>query len=187
MGSRPSPRRILAILGIAFALLAGSSALWVHLAVDRAWTALEHRTEAELTRINSRDPRRPPILGPALPGNAWDDYLPALRNPPARTVAPPVGPESSPSDPEPVSRQVEQAEAWAATVLKGARRERSRYEYPEQDHRQWREPEGVQGAAGTLQLLATWKGTQLVREGKQGEAVALLLDLAVFGRDLSDR
>src|SRR5881394_4007186 len=109
MASRPSTRRIVAILGFVFALLAGSSSLWLHLAIDRRWTALEHRTESELTRITSRDPRRPPVLGPALPGNAWDDYLPALKNPPAWTAPEKpmlrrVGQGLSSSDQQSVSR-----------------------------------------------------------------------------------
>jgi hypothetical protein len=91
------------------------------------------------------------------------------------------------ADRELVAKIVVRDGAYVDTVLKGARRERSRYAYSDELHRQWQIPEGLQGASNSLQLLAVCQGKLLSQGGKPREAMELLLDLGLFGRDLSDR
>ncbi len=79
---RPARRRgilfwSLATLGLlAAGLLAGLG--WIHWSAARDWAAFRATHEARLAKLRAVTGERPPLLGDPTPGNAWEDYEPAL-------------------------------------------------------------------------------------------------------------
>jgi hypothetical protein len=64
-------------LGI-LALLAVAFFAWIRSVEARRWAAFEARLPGLYAEAKGGDPRRPPLRGEALTGNAWTDYEPAI-------------------------------------------------------------------------------------------------------------
>lgn len=70
----------MAALLSALLLILGAGWLWFRLTIERRWSAM--RSEAfDLQRdLGGQSSARPVLRGDAVPGNAWDDYQPALES-----------------------------------------------------------------------------------------------------------
>lgn len=146
----------------------GTVAIGVRAAAERRWARLADRTDVLSRQLDARPGRRLPLFGPPVPGNAWDDYLAALALLPA------------PPDP--------QNPAEAIRLLsRGAHREDAAPVLPPDRRRLGLPPECLQGPAGRLGDAVLARSDLLFKEGKAREATDLLLDLAMFGRDLAAR
>ncbi len=70
-------RGCLAVLGVLLAVLLLAAA-WAGCSTSQKWSAFRKRHDERLARAKAAGGAREPLTGPALPGNAWDDYAPAL-------------------------------------------------------------------------------------------------------------
>ena len=74
----PSGKILLASAPIALALLAVALKLWIGHVETRRWEDLRSRLADLAHEVRARDGTRPALRGSPTPGNAWDDYQPAL-------------------------------------------------------------------------------------------------------------
>jgi hypothetical protein len=186
-------RRIVLLLLIAFpaGLLAGAW-LWVKAAESRRWAHLERRV-AELGReADRRRCPRPVLRGTPVPGDAWDDYLPAidlLRNMgEGETNTLQLRSYSAGESDLPELRKVIQPYLQAVERMQqGTRRADSRrvrlderLKPGEQIEESW--------LMGTLRLayLSSSQARRLALEGKTRDAAELLMDLGKYAQDVSD-
>src|SRR5688572_762635 len=65
------------VLGVLFVLTLLTS-LWVSSVASDRWAAFSARLDGEIAALKAETGARTPLLGPAVPGNAWDDYTPAM-------------------------------------------------------------------------------------------------------------
>lgn len=75
---RMSTRRILGFLLAISLIVALATYYWLSSAIDRRWAAMERRVAELVETSRSASSARPALRGPALPGNAWEHYEPAL-------------------------------------------------------------------------------------------------------------
>lgn len=73
-------RKAVGILVALTAILLISLLLWFQWSIRRRWALLHEQAEALLIEEAARDSRRTVLRGKMLDGNAWDYYLPALRD-----------------------------------------------------------------------------------------------------------
>src|SRR5262245_17396101 len=68
----------LAIVIGSFAALAVGTLLWIRSVSDERWADFRTRHAEMLDRMKARTGRRTSLVAPTQPGNAWDDYRPAI-------------------------------------------------------------------------------------------------------------
>jgi hypothetical protein len=74
----PSGKILLATAPVALAFLAVALKLWIGHVETRRWEDLRSRLADLAHEVRARDGTRPALRGSPTPGNAWDDYQPAL-------------------------------------------------------------------------------------------------------------
>lgn len=176
------PRALaLALIGTAVALGATTIALklWIEATESRRWEEMRDRLAQLAAEARSRDPGRTVLRGAPTPGNAWQDYDPALltlksmdwmlvlefldRNPQA--------------DPAKVRAWVDQS----APALQGLRRGVTRTHLQRDIEREATLP--ARNPVTALSALSRCRARFLAESGKAREAVELLLDTAQFAED----
>src|SRR5262245_60237504 len=82
-------KRLVAIWLLTIMLVALPVVIWI--IVDRNWRNLEQRVESRKLEALTLDRTRVPVPGAVVPGNAWDDYMQAIRTiagTPSKDLAP---------------------------------------------------------------------------------------------------
>jgi len=182
---RLSGWKILGIVAGFLAVLVGSFWFWVDSVADRRWEAMERKVRELHAEVRARDGARPPIRGAGVPGNAWDDYGPAVK------AAKAIGPDAVLG--EFISRGSKADRAKVESVLathgglldglrNGALRTHTDFGY------KWERGVAVE-VPGLLQSqrlanLAVSQARILAEDGRHREAAELLLETAQFGRDV---
>jgi hypothetical protein len=164
-------------LAIAVAFVA-----WIKAVESRRWAAFEARLPALYAEAKGRDPRRPPLRGEALTGNAWTDYEAAigLLGESSGQVLRDFVQRDRKADPA-KAEAIVRANGKALELLKaGARRAEVAFaweietgNYPER-----------MGSARILVDLAVGKARFLLQEGRREEARDVLLDAAQIAADI---
>jgi hypothetical protein len=169
------------------ALLACVAVLWVVLSSIGTTKIEQMRALAAARRAEMRalDPARPTLRGASEPGNAFDDYTPAMD---AVKATPDInklgeifrrGPKA---DSEFGKTTLNALAGVIDQIHRGAGRAGAKYPYD------WEKgltmPTPNLTTATSTATLVTLKSRALAEEGKGREAAGLLLDVLQFGRDL---
>ncbi len=170
----------------AFVLVVGAFRLWVDSAAARRWTVLERQVRELSLEIDSRDRSRPVLRGEPIPGNAWDDYVKAIRSVEAVESAIALLDDwSRIKDGASGAALAPYLDAFGPALLdlrRGVRRAEGLYR-PDgmtvPDVRE-RPPSGPVKALVSLGLL---EARRRADSGRSAEAAEILLDLAQFSRD----
>jgi hypothetical protein len=169
------------------ALLACAAILWVVLssigsAKIEKMQALAAARRAEMRAL---DPARPTLRGGSEPGNAFDDYIPAMDAVKAYPNINKLGDilrRDPKADPEFGKAALSALATVVDQVHRGAARAGAKYPYD------WDKgltmPTPGLTTAGNTAILVTLRARTLMEEGKGREAAGLLLDCLQFGRDL---
>jgi hypothetical protein len=180
---RPVWKILLGILAFLVAVT-GATFLWIDRVADRRWKELGERLEILKREVEARDGRRPVLRGVPEPGNAWKDYIRAFE-----AYRRPVGklPSLHDLDQVPPACEVETVtdhlkanEAVLEQIRSGTRRANG--DFP----MRWEEGERckLRGYLGDEVLsLFRFHVRQLIRENRDSEASAVLLDYLQFVRD----
>jgi hypothetical protein len=172
------------------ALVAGTW-LWVKSAESRRWAQLERRV-AELARETEerRRPRRV-LRGPAVPGDAWTDYTPAIglvQNLPRYSTVQMLAHSTD-------DRGLPELRALVAPYLPAVDRMRQGTRRAEARRVRLHTKIAAGGIdvdgswlQGTLALayVSTCRARWLAADGKPGEAAELLMDLTMYAQDVAD-
>jgi hypothetical protein len=195
MGIDPKRNPAWKVLGVlALVVVTGVCSLgaWARHRAERNWDGFARHVESLLERINARDSlRNCPDLAP-LPGNAWDDYSAAGK------LIPPWGwPElnalglfhqrDARADRASVLALLPSVAGVLDRLSLGARRIDARYPHPEARRIPNLGTSGFQLQASRFKTIGICRARLLGEEGRRSEALDLLMDIAVFGRDLIDR
>jgi hypothetical protein len=164
--------------------------LLVRSLVDRGWKQMEAASDVIRKEVEARPKERPVLRGVALPGNAWDDYGPAVASfgqidwwkPGWKDIQHYNG-DAKDVDPLQVEEMISTHRFVFEALERGARRRCGAYPYAWEEGDFRKEP----GSTGTsaVRNLALARARLLREEGHVREAVEALLDLAQFGRDLA--
>lgn len=178
---RISAWKVVGVIAGVLVLLVGAMALWIRSVADRRWTEMEREARSQLGQARARDSSRPALRGEAVPGNAWDDYAPAVK---VRLSSSVLG-EFVARGPKADRTAVEAILAANPTLLdalrKGARRTHGQYPID------WEKDGGALPGLGNLQglaQLAVCQARLLAEAGRSREAAELLLDTCQFARDV---
>ncbi|HVR83879.1 MAG TPA: hypothetical protein VMU54_06170 [Planctomycetota bacterium] len=181
---RISGWKLVGLIAMVLAVLLLSYALYVHGVANRRWADMQRSVEELRSQCDLRNGPRPVLRGTAVPGNAWEDYSPAL----ATMKSAPTGVlgEYVTRSPKADRKKLELALATHGTALdglrKGAIRASGIYRV------KWEEgfSADIPGLLQSQNLanLAVCRSRLLIEEGKPREAAELLLDTCQFARDL---
>lgn len=158
---------------------------------DRKWAALEARVDELFKQLDAPPLERLPLGRSLLPGNAWDDYAAAAAVPASLQAAPII--ESK------IMRwlrgESEGNGAEVASLLSGFEPRIDRLRIGTwRDHAKLPPPtltrDGIQDAflsyyGRELTLLGVGKARRLAELGNVPEALRILVDVCLFGRDLA--
>jgi hypothetical protein len=194
----PGRRRIafktLGIFGGATALVLAVAAFQVSSSIDRQWNALRSKVAELADEGKSFDPRRPPVLLPAVPGNAWEDYSEALHfSAPIlkqndqilyKAMGDRGGAPLSPEDCKAVDGVLDRLGPGFRALSRAARRGESRAPY-DWDHLTlagFSEPSPFRWN-GLFASTALLQVRRLMQSGEADEALHLMLAVGQFGHD----
>src|SRR5262245_42834732 len=76
--ARTSLLKLSGILVAAVLAIVGTAVIWRWSLEARRWNRLEARVDELRARADTRFRPRPVLRGQPLPGDAWEDYLPAI-------------------------------------------------------------------------------------------------------------
>src|SRR6185369_6263372 len=186
--SRPRRRmsgwKIAGLIAAILAVLLLAYTLYIQSVADRRWAAMEQSVHELRSISDQRNGPRPVLRGTAVPGNAWDDYSPALVT--ARGMPTAVLGQYVTRGPKADRQKLEAALLAHGAALDGLRKGAMRAEglYRTKWEDGW--SANVPGLLQSQNLgnLAVCKARLLAEEGKSREASELLLDTCQFGRDL---
>jgi hypothetical protein len=192
MGDAPRRRstwRITATIGATFVACFLVFWLWSHVTANRKYAELRQKVALRVAEIESRDTRRPVLLGPAEPGFAWEDYRIALQDfekvPAPERLLTLTGPNPS-GDLGWGRRLLAEHGAILDRLHRGACRDHVGRSFSWERYGQaGYSPPGLSRHWPRLQFFSEWKARQLLEEGKPREAVAVLLDVCQWGRDIA--
>lgn len=186
-----TPRRRLsnrAIAGIiAGVLLLLGAGLWLEIRItaNRAWAAMEKQTREMITEARARPGGRPVLRGTAESGNAWTDYLLALRDMEGiKSEIPRLSDYLRRSADAGLPETVKWMEKQLGTLdhlLRGARRAEGSYPYEWERGGQALSPNWYLSAG--LTNLARQRARMLLKAGRPGESADLLLATLQFAGD----
>ena len=139
-----------------------------------------------IEEYRSRSSSRALLSGKPMEGNAWDDYSAALRESKAVTFKGSLLGDFL-HKPNPATRAkvvgvLGRHSGILVTLRRGAHREQAQYPYEWEAGLNMDQPDMV--AVSRVSHLARCQSRLWREEGRYGEALGLLLDLAQFGRDL---
>lgn len=182
----PTWKILLGIAGVVLVVL-GACGIWFAAAANRRYAEAVRKAKEQVARVRDRDRRRPVLHGESRPGNAWEDYAPALAQAGGIKDLAKLGllvdrlPSADRSAGETALRN---HEAAIDLLRRGAARERSDFGYD------WDEgfeaPTPALLACVGLMNLSILKSRALLDGGSVRDSATLLLDLCQFGRDLGD-
>ncbi|HEX7900584.1 MAG TPA: hypothetical protein VF950_22660 [Planctomycetota bacterium] len=182
---RPAKRLALILLAV-IAAAVSATWLWVGAVERRLRARADDRVRELEAELLKRDPRRPALRGDALPGDAWEDYAPALSAVHAlphdlqRTLAD----RSYSRDGSP--EQVAALGAILKGLRQGSRRAEARIFLEHHSTIDNSVPMGtLYSTANYLGNAAAMAGARLLDDGLAEEGVDLLLSAAQFGRDVA--
>jgi len=175
--------KLLAIAGVPL-LIAGlpmAAHYWIKAAEVRRWEQMRTRLLELAEAMRARETKRPVLRGESVPGNAWEDYEAAFQSVGKASDLYPAGNyldgDLRVSRYDVVLLLVNHRDALAA-IRKGASRERmSRPIYWEAGLPKFN------SSAYPLSALADIQARFLAEDGRQREALELLLDTAQYGLD----
>jgi hypothetical protein len=174
------------VVGVIFVCV-GGLLIWVVAVSGRRLDQMDAKTKAMAAAWKARPAERPVLRGTAEPGNAWDDYNPALTAIKGTKDISRLGmlvtrdPKGDPA----FGRTMLVTHARALEGLRqGASRATCRYPYD------WEAGGNVQTpgllAAQSMGNLGVLQARALAEAGKQREAAGALLDLLQFARDVGN-
>ncbi len=180
-------RRVaLILLLLAPILLVAGAWLWVTAAESRRWAQLERRV-AELERETAERRRPRQVLrSPAVPGDAWTDYLPAIGL--VQNLDLGAAQRHAYSTDE---ASLPEVRALVAPYLPAVDRMRQGTRRAE-SHRTKAPVDGLAEAGARLHstlalaCVSACHARLLAADGKAGEAADLLLDLAMYAQDVAE-
>jgi hypothetical protein len=188
MAGRLTGWRLAGIVFGGLAVLVIASVVWIGRAADRRWAEMERRVRELDAEVRGRDPARPPLRGEGTDGNAWDEYLKAVdETKKFRNQMSALGDfvaRSPKSDRAKVEALLSAHAVLADHLRAGASRGRSRFDYDWESGMQARTPPLL-----ACQMAANFSACRariFWEEGKTREGAELLLDTALFGRDVAD-
>jgi hypothetical protein len=178
------------ILGIVVGVIlacVGGLLMWVVAVSGRRLEQMDAKTKAMAAEWKARPAERPVLRGSTEPGNAWDDYSPALTAIQGTKDISRLGmlvTKDPKGDPE-FGRTMLSTHAKALEGLRqGAARATCRYPYD------WGAGASAQTpgllAAQSMGNLAVLQARALAEAGKPREAAGVLLDLLQFARDVAN-
>jgi hypothetical protein len=188
MAERPRSRAALVfkIVVAAIVVVAAGAGIWILAAATRAQSSMERQVRALVEESAALDPRRPVAGGEAEPGNAWDEYSPALEEIASNPVAAPgnlkmfIG-RLRGADRAMVEGDVAVRVKALERLSRGARKAEARPPF------RWEGesilPHSGEGALRRLAEIAVCKSRFLREAGDGPAALRLLLDTAQLGRD----
>ena len=175
--------KVAGLIAAGAAVLVGAYAIYIHAVADRRWAEMEKSLRELREDHAARNVPRPVLRGEAVPGYAWDDYTPALQA--MKGVSSVLG-DFITRSPKADRAKVEALFVSHAAALdglrKGAQRADGIYRMKWEDGFSADIPGLLQSQ--NLVNLAAARARVLAEEGKPREAADLLLDAAVFARDL---
>lgn len=180
------PKRLLLTLLAALVLTFLAVWIWVGSVERHLRAQVEGRVQELEAEILARSPRRPVLIGEAIPGDAWEDYGPAL----AAVHALPKESLRTLAD-RAYSGDGTPAQMAALELIKkglsvGSRRAEARISLehlPTVDNTF--ETDNLYGSAAVAGQAAARAGSRLMEDGFPREGADLLLTAAQFGRDLA--
>jgi hypothetical protein len=183
----PSRHKIALGIVVSALVVVLGSVLWILWTAARKFERMERHVKALHEEIRQRDMSRPPRPGTPVPGNAWEDYDQAL----AAVTADKTGlrevdlfvQRDPKAETEAAQLRVAAHVATYDLLKSGVRREKSDLAL------HWELGNDLQFpgllTCSKLGYLVAARARFLARDGKNHEAVELLLDGCQFGRDLS--
>lgn len=172
---RTSLLKSFGLLLAAVALVAVASWIWLKSLELRRWKDLEQRVARLGAQADARCGPRPVLRGAPVPGNAWDDYLPAIE-------AVPTHEEWLDLDHQPAAKK---HSAAVDAMRRGTRRAESRRIRIHERGPDFSDLEGGwPSRIMVLGCLAVEQAKLLTQDAKHGEAAGLLLDVCKYSQDV---
>jgi hypothetical protein len=181
---RLSSWKAIGLIAGVLALLLLTYGLYIHAIADRRWRDMQQSLQELRSMSDLRNGPRPVLRGTAVPGNAWEDYSPALTI--MKSAPTSVLRESVDRTPKADRAKLEAALATHGKALDGLRKGAMRADgiY----RLKWEEgfSADIPGLLQSQNLtnLAVCRSRLLIEEGKSREAAELLLDTCQFAHDL---
>jgi hypothetical protein len=190
--SLSSIKKRIAIILTGVFLVSSAFGIWISHRIDRAWELLERRTTELAIEARSRRSERTVLLAFAIPGNAWEDYAPAvtesnqiLTPEVSRIISSTLRRAADEFDSEEKAfRILDSLRPQFEALQRGARRATA------QSHRDWDSLEsnafGTQSdqSGKALIFAALLEARRLLRTGKGEESLDLFLATLQFGWDI---
>jgi hypothetical protein len=165
--------KILGVVVAAIALAFGSLVLYVRTAESRRWNEMGKLVEELAQEAGRREGSRPVLRGDPVPGDAWEEYGPVLKEYDDALQAAVAGTSSV--------RPEWPGDAVAA-LRRGVRRASALNPYAED----WARGEGryPMDAMNVMSKYALRQARWALEEGRLREAAEIALDVSLFARDL---
>ncbi|HVE43486.1 MAG TPA: hypothetical protein VNM14_26645 [Planctomycetota bacterium] len=179
------------VLAVLLLLAALCTTTWIVSLRDRKWTALESRVETLFTELHTPPLERLPLGRTLLPGNAWDDYVSAgvsAPGQPPRIIASKLlawlrrDPNANPVEAESL---ITEFSTNIEAIRQGTRRQSATAPSPQYAKGGIRYPLLLHYGFQDLSSLCIGKARLFEEAGELTEAVRLLVDVCLFGRDLA--
>jgi len=178
--------KVFGIIAGALVLCAVALVITVSAIGSAKGSRLEAAARARILELKSASILRPTLRGSAEPGNAWDDYAPALDEvkafPNANKLFELVRREPK-ADPELGKAALTGLAKAIDGIHRGAGRAGSRFPYEWEKGAAMSVPNLL--PSSNMANLLVLKARALSEEGKGREAAGVLLDVLQFGRDLA--
>jgi len=163
---------------------------WILSVRDRKWAALEARVDALAREFDAPPLERLPLGRRLLPGNAWDDYVEAEASPPDKgmRIFNPIfhwlrrDSKAKPSEAEALMAEFSPR---IDLIRKGAWRQSAKPPTPAYSGNGIHYPVFQWYGSTTLALLCVGKARLLAEGGAPSEALQLLVDVCLYGRDVA--
>jgi len=154
--------------------------LYIKAVEERRWADMRSYCEQVAREVLARDSKRAVLRGEAVPGNAWEDYEPAIQSIQYKNVS--VASEYLSRHPKADRANAQTAVEQCATSLRALHRGASRAE--SRRRADWQSPgNGSSPSPNFLAIMAACRARLLAEDGHTRDAVQVLLDAAQFGVD----
>jgi len=177
--ARTSLLKVAGIFLVSVVAVAATVWIWRWSLERSRWNHLEARVGELRAQLDTRFRPRPVLRGAPVPGNAWDDYLPAIE------MLKDADPETRLSDD--VRRDWQQKYGAAVEAMqRGTHRAGSGWAHLRERQKGKDPEEGFLGQVLVLGDIAVDRAGILAKNGKHREATELLLDLLKFAEDVGN-
>jgi hypothetical protein len=172
-------------------LLTGiGTAAWILIKRDKQWATLESRVDALFSGLDAPPLERIALGRTLLPGNAWDDYIaasPYVPGQPPRLIGSKILTwlrRDPKANPEEVDSLLLEFSPSLEKIRTGTRRQMAKVPAPSYTSNGIRYPFNL--GYSDMTLLCVGKARQLAESENCSEALELLVDVCLFGRDLAE-